>query len=101
MSLQELVRDVNYISDSQGRTTSVQLDVNLWQQILMILEQSLEQEGPIESNGLGADSGNGWEVFLSLADDAQPGVMENPSLQHDAYLYGHFANSIKFLDSRE
>lgn len=91
MSLQELVRDVNYISDRYGRTTAVQLDVDLWQQILMILQQSLEQEGPIESTGLDEDSGNGWEVFLSLATDAQPGVVENPSLQHDAYLYGRFA----------
>ena len=91
MSLQELVQDVNYISDRHGRTTAVQLDMDLWQQILMILEQSLEQEGPIESNGLDTDNGNGWEVFLSLAADAQPGAMENPSLQHDAYLYRNFA----------
>lgn len=29
----------------------------------------------------------GWEVWRSLGDDAVPGRLENPSMNHDRYLY--------------
>uniref|UniRef100_B8HUC2 DUF2281 domain-containing protein n=1 Tax=Cyanothece sp. (strain PCC 7425 / ATCC 29141) TaxID=395961 RepID=B8HUC2_CYAP4 len=29
----------------------------------------------------------GWEVWRSLGDDAVPGRLENPSMNHDLYLY--------------
>lgn len=29
-----------------------------------------------------------WDVFRSLGDDAQPGRLADPSVQHDRYLYG-------------
>ncbi len=30
---------------------------------------------------------DGWDVFLSLGDDAVEGKLENPSINHDRYLY--------------
>ncbi|NBD33259.1 MAG: hypothetical protein GVY17_09905 [Cyanobacteria bacterium] len=28
-----------------------------------------------------------WDVFLSLGEEASPGKLENPSVNHDRYLY--------------
>jgi hypothetical protein len=33
-------------------------------------------------------SGDGWKVFRSLGEEAQPGELADPSTNHDRYLYG-------------
>jgi len=40
------------------------------------------------ADGSIVEAERGWDTFLSLADDAQPGTLENPSVLHDLYLYG-------------
>lgn len=37
-----------------------------------------------EKNG----SANGWAIFRSLGNDAQPGRLSNAATNHDRYLYG-------------
>lgn len=37
---------------------------------------------------LPAVKSKGWEILESLGEDATEGVLENPSEQHDNYIYG-------------
>lgn len=37
---------------------------------------------------LPAVKSNGWRLLKSLGEDAVDGILENPSENHDSYLYG-------------
>lgn len=85
MSLQEVVQQVSYVTSPSGQPTAVQVQIEVWEQIVALLQQALPaEEGSTEQNAA-------WDSFLSLADDAQPGALENPSTHHDTYLYGQGA----------
>ncbi|MBX3016124.1 MAG: hypothetical protein KF832_31675 [Caldilineaceae bacterium] len=58
------------------------MQIEVWEQILVLLQEAL----PLEAVTTEQDAA--WDSFLSLANDAQPGFLENPSVQHDTYLYG-------------
>lgn len=82
MVLEQVMDQVNFVSNASGRTTAVQVQIEIWEQIIAHLRRTLSVPKPV------AEPDTGWDAFLSLADDAQPGSLENPSVQHDAYLYG-------------
>ena len=82
MSLQEVVQQVSYVTSPSGQPTAVQVQIEIWEQIVALLQQALP------SAEITTEQDVGWDSFLSLADDAQPGVLENPSIQHNSYLYG-------------
>lgn len=44
---------------------------------------------PTQSNGEEPISEAAWEVWRSLGDDAVEGKLENPSINHDRYLYSN------------
>ena len=86
MSLQEMVHHVSYITSPSGRPTAVQVEIEIWEQIVAMLQQAMPTTAMAE--GTTTDQDAAWDLFLTLAADARPGVMENPSIQHDNYLYG-------------
>lgn len=82
MRLQEVVQQVSYVTSPSGQPTAVQVPIELWAQIVALLQQALP------AAEVTAAQDTAWDSFLSLADDAQPGALENPSTRHDNYLYG-------------
>ncbi len=86
MSLQEMVQHVSYVTGPSGRPTAVQVEIELWEQIIALLQQAMPT--PEITVATTTDQDAAWDLFLILATDAQPGIIENPSLQHDRYLYG-------------
>ena len=82
MSVQEVMQQVSYVTSPSGKPTAVQVDIEVWQEIVALLEQAMPaQTEPDEEDAA-------WGIFLSLADDARPGAVDNPSINHDAILYG-------------
>lgn len=82
MSVQEVMQQVSYVTSPSGKPTAVQVQIEVWQEIVALLEQTMTaQTEPDEEDAA-------WEIFLSLANDAQPGTLDNPSTNHNAYLYG-------------
>ncbi len=82
MSVQEVVQQVSYVTSSSGQPTAVQIQIDVWQEVVALLEQAMATQ--TESTKIEA----AWDLFLGLADDAQPGTLENPSTNHDTYLHG-------------
>lgn len=82
MSVQEVMQQVSYVTNPSGKPTAVQVQIETWQAIIRLLEQTMAT--PAKSEG----EDDAWGIFLSLGNDAQPGALENPSINHDAYLYG-------------
>ena len=85
MSLAEVVQQVSYVTGPSGQPTAVQVQIEVWEQIVALLQQTL----PVKA--VTAEQDAAWDLFLTLADDAQPGALGNPSSQHDSYLYGQVA----------
>jgi hypothetical protein len=82
MSLQEVVQHVSYVTTPGGQPTAVQVQIEVWEQIVAVLSDALAPKEVI------SDQDAAWDLFLTMADDAQPGALVNPSTQHDNYLYG-------------
>lgn len=82
MILDQVIEQVNFVSNASGHTTAVQVQIDVWEQIIIHLRRTLSTAKPV------VESETGWEAFLSLTDDAQPGSLEDPSIHHDLYLYG-------------
>lgn len=59
------------------------------QQILIekLNQQVLETNNDITTDEEIIDD-EAWELWQTLGDDAVPGKLENPSINHDRYLYG-------------
>lgn len=85
MSVQEMTQQISLVTNPSGRTVAVQIQIEVWEQIVALLQQTVPGQKSAAEQNLG------WEAFLSLATDAQPGALVNPSLQHDTYLYGQSA----------
>lgn len=81
MRLQEVVQQVSYVTSPSGQPTAVQVPIELWAQIVALLQQALP------TAEVTAAQDTAWNSFLSLADDAQPGALENPSTRHDTDRY--------------
>ncbi len=86
MSLQEIVQQVSYVTNLGGQPTAVQVQIDLWEQIIELLQQALPTTAMAEE--MTAEQDEAWDLFLTLAADAQPGTLENSSVEHDRYLYG-------------
>ena len=82
MSVQEVMQQVSYVTSPSGKPTAVQVQIEMWQEIMTLLEQTMTAPAKPEEEDAA------WEIFLSLADDARPGVVDNPSINHDAIVYG-------------
>ena len=82
MSVQEVIQQVSYVTSPSGKLTAVQVQIETWQAIIALLEQTMTTSAKPEEEDAA------WDIFLSLADNAQPGALDNPSINHDALLYG-------------
>jgi hypothetical protein len=54
---------------------------------LNTLMQTSEAKTNLSRESEQAEPLDGWNVFLSLGEDAVEGNLENPSINHDRYLY--------------
>jgi hypothetical protein len=85
MSVQEMTQQVSLVTNPSGHAIAVQIQIEVWEEIVALLQQTVPGQKSAAEQNLG------WEAFLSLATDAQPGALVNPSLHHDTYLYGQSA----------
>ena len=83
---QELLRRVRYVTSAEGNPTAVQIDWDLWQQLRALLEKVAQTD--IEVNSPVTLDKDAWDIFLSIASDAQPGNLRDAAARHDEYLYG-------------
>lgn len=80
-----MVNRVSYVTGPGGKPTAVQVQIEVWEQIVAVLQKAATADGATE--GMTPEQDKAWDLFLSLAEDAQAGNSQNPSIEHDKYLY--------------
>jgi hypothetical protein len=61
-------------------TLSAEEQTLLIQKLNLLLTQT-------PSETMTSESQDPWDIFLSIGNEAEPGKLENPSIEHDCYLY--------------
>ena len=81
MGLDELLASAQYVVDETGKRQAVQLDLQVWENIVSRLRES-------ESDKNGNEELS-WEAFMNVLADSQvdTGIIDL-SVEHDHYLYG-------------
>jgi hypothetical protein len=87
MSTSELTRHVRYVIDENGQRSAVQIDLEVWDQLLVYLAD-LEAVRALSEMPDTIRQADAWAGLLYFAQTAQPGLLKDASENHDKYLYG-------------
>ena len=88
MSLEELLQEVQFVTDGDGQRKAVQLDLELWEKLIAWLHVSLESpqsEMPIDEEQYGAEMDALNKLIDSSAVDTG---IKDLAKEHNHYLYG-------------
>ena len=50
MSLKDLVEQVSYVTDADGQPKAVQVEIDVWEQILSVLDDAINASGDTDTN---------------------------------------------------
>lgn len=63
-------------------------DAGLGRRLRVTIKPGEIRINPAKPEGEISGSLEGWAIFQTLGNDAQPGQLENAAVEHDRYLYG-------------
>ena len=84
MHLETLLAEAQYVVDGQGQRKAVQLDLQVWEDLIATLIQREKQ-----SVGIRGENETGWDSLMQIVAEATVDTgLTDLAHEHDHYLYG-------------